>query len=63
MVLAGVGVDHNRLVEAAERYFLEEKPAWETEDGLVIPNKNLSVDESVAQYTGGIVLVGLSDTN
>lgn len=57
MVLAGVGVEHQRLVEAAKKYFLEEKPVWETEDGLILPTKGLAVDESVAQYTGGIVLV------
>lgn len=57
MVLAGVGVEHERLVEAAEKYFLDEKPIWETEDGLVVSNRNLNVDKSVAQYTGGIVLV------
>lgn len=57
MVLAGVGVEHQRLVEAAEKYFLEEKPVWEIEDDLVIPNKSFSIDESIAQYTGGIILV------
>lgn len=56
-MLAGVGVEHQRLVEAAEKYFVEEKPIWEIDDGLVLPTKNLAVDESVAQYTGGIVLV------
>lgn len=60
MVLAGVGVEHQRLVEAAEKYFLDEKPVWETEDDLIIPAKGLVVDESVAQYTGGITLVNRS---
>lgn len=57
MVLAGVGVEHQKLVEAAEKYFLEEKPIWKTENDLIIPDKDLAVDESIAQYTGGIVLV------
>lgn len=56
MVLAGVGVEHQKLVDVAEKYFLEEKPIWEVENGLIIPNKDLAVDDSVGQYTGGIVL-------
>lgn len=56
MVIAGVGVEHQKLVEAAKKYFLEDKPIWETEN-LFIPNKELSIDDSVAQYTGGMVQV------
>uniref|UniRef100_A0A8C3X5J3 Mitochondrial-processing peptidase subunit alpha n=1 Tax=Catagonus wagneri TaxID=51154 RepID=A0A8C3X5J3_9CETA len=48
MVLAGVGVEHERLVECARRHLLGSQPAW----GSDAPAQ---VDRSVAQYTGGIV--------
>lgn len=57
MVIAGVGIEHQRLVDAANKYFVEKKPIWETDRHLVSINKNLSVDDSVAQYTGGLVQV------
>lgn len=57
IVVAGVGVEHKRLVEAANKYFVEEKPIWELEKNLVVTGKHMSVDESIAQYTGGIVQV------
>ncbi|XP_048201886.1 LOW QUALITY PROTEIN: mitochondrial-processing peptidase subunit alpha [Perognathus longimembris pacificus] len=50
MVLAGVGVDHEHLVECARKYLLEAQPAWGTAEAV-------DVDRSVAQYTGGIVKV------
>ena len=51
MVLAGVGVEHDVLVRAAEDFF-EKKPAsW------VQPEKKRKPDESLAQYTGGLVTV------
>lgn len=59
MVIAGVGVEHQRLVEAAQKYFVDEKPIWETQQ-LVIPNRDLSIDDSIAQYTGGMVQVGFT---
>jgi len=50
MVVAGVGVDHHELVEAAQKHFVDSKPAWSQ------TNKSpKSVDNSVAQYTGGII--------
>jgi len=49
MVLAGVGIDHDQLVESAQKYFVDEKPIWHDEKGRV------HVDKSVAQYTGGLV--------
>lgn len=52
MVLAGVGVEHNQLVECARKYLLDVKPVWGTS-----PLEN--VDRSVAQYTGGIVKASL----
>uniref|UniRef100_A0A8C9P385 Mitochondrial-processing peptidase subunit alpha n=1 Tax=Spermophilus dauricus TaxID=99837 RepID=A0A8C9P385_SPEDA len=50
MVLAGVGVEHEHLVECAEKYLLRAQPAWGSAGAV-------EVDRSVAQYTGGIVKV------
>lgn len=50
MVLAGVGIEHEQLVECARKYLLDTKPVWGT-GGVA------NVDLSVAQYTGGIVKV------
>ena len=50
MVLAGVGVEHARLVECARKHLLGTCPPWGT--GAAV-----HVDRSVAQYTGGIVKV------
>ncbi|XP_072816545.1 mitochondrial-processing peptidase subunit alpha isoform X2 [Vicugna pacos] len=47
MVLAGVGVEHERLVECARKHLLGDRPAWGSEAAV-------QVDRSVAQYTGGI---------
>lgn len=54
MVVAGVGVDHDELVKHVEKYFTMDS-AWDLE-----PLKNTSintVDNSVAQYTGGEIKV------
>ncbi|KAF3851344.1 hypothetical protein F7725_013116 [Dissostichus mawsoni] len=48
MVLAGVGIEHEQLVECARKYLLDAKPVWGASAGA-------NVDLSVAQYTGGIV--------
>lgn len=48
MVLAGVGVGHEQLVDCARRYLLGAQPAWGAAEAV-------DVDRSVAQYTGGIV--------
>uniref|UniRef100_A0A8C9Y049 Mitochondrial-processing peptidase subunit alpha n=1 Tax=Sander lucioperca TaxID=283035 RepID=A0A8C9Y049_SANLU len=50
MVLAGVGIEHEQLVECARKYLLDAKPVWGT-------SAVANVDLSVAQYTGGIVKV------
>lgn len=50
MVLAGVGVEHEHLVECARKYLVGAEPAWGA-PGTV------DVDRSVAQYTGGIIKV------
>ncbi|XP_072908421.1 mitochondrial-processing peptidase subunit alpha [Hemitrygon akajei] len=50
LVLAGVGVDHDQLVECAKKYLQGVTPVW----GLEKPT---DVDRSVSQYTGGIIKV------
>lgn len=54
IVLAGVGVDHDKLVEQAEKYFVQEKPIWQTDSSLVKGSCVVEVDRSMAQYTGGL---------
>lgn len=51
-VLAGVGCDHNELVELAEKYFMDQKPIWETDES--IKSYQSQPDSSIAQYTGGL---------
>lgn len=54
MVVAGVGVDHDEFVRVVEKYFVEKKPTWEKES---VQNRGpASVDVSVAQYTGGLIV-------
>lgn len=54
MVLAGVGVDHDELVELAEKHFNQNKPIWQ-KDASLVGNLSLNqIDNSVAQYTGGM---------
>ncbi|XP_070614869.1 mitochondrial-processing peptidase subunit alpha [Erythrolamprus reginae] len=48
MVLAGVGIEHQQLVDCARKYFLGAVPAWGSAEAK-------DVDKSVAQYTGGIL--------
>lgn len=56
MVLAGVGMDHERMVELAKEHFVKNyKPIWLEQENLV--DKKMSVDNSLAQYTGGKALV------
>ncbi|XP_071442365.1 mitochondrial-processing peptidase subunit alpha [Hetaerina americana] len=55
MVVAGVGVEHETLVEFVQRYFVDNRPIWEEDKSLVLPVKNLEIDHSIAQYTGGLV--------
>ncbi|XP_071628810.1 mitochondrial-processing peptidase subunit alpha [Temnothorax longispinosus] len=56
MVVAGVGVEHDDLVHAVTKYFVDQKPIWEEQPDLILPNNANTVDMSVAQYTGGYVL-------
>jgi len=46
MVVAGVGVEHEVLVEAVQKYFVDTPPAWKLDS-------KVTSDRSVAQYTGG----------
>lgn len=57
MVVAGVGVDHDQLVEATQKYFVDRKPIWHTNSSLMQNTIVVGIDRSVAQYTGGIVKV------
>lgn len=57
MVVAGVGMDHSKLVDLCRRYFVAEKRAiWEESKELAGAVK--PIDKSVSQYTGGIITVG-----
>lgn len=55
MVVAGVGVEHQTLCNAVQKYFVEQKPIWETEHGLFKTSNIIGADDSIAQYTGGYV--------
>ncbi|XP_029049916.1 mitochondrial-processing peptidase subunit alpha [Osmia bicornis bicornis] len=55
MVVAGCGVEHEDLVSAVQKYFVDEKPIWEEEQGTSKSTLN-TVDASIAQYTGGYML-------
>lgn len=52
MVLAGVGIEHEQLVECARKYLVGVNPVWGSA-------KSKEIDRSVAQYTGGIIKVKL----
>ena len=47
MVIAGIGVDHDQLVESVQRHFVDSAPSWRTDTKVIS-------DQSVAQYTGGL---------
>ncbi|GAB1602777.1 mitochondrial-processing peptidase subunit alpha-like [Argonauta hians] len=55
MVLAGVGMKHEALVSVAEEYFLNVTPSWDKDASLIKPTHG--ADNSLAQYTGGLVKV------
>lgn len=52
MVVAGVNVDHQHLIDLTKSFFVERKPVWYKEG-----QELESPDRSIAQYTGGIVKV------
>ncbi|XP_012231557.1 mitochondrial-processing peptidase subunit alpha isoform X2 [Linepithema humile] len=53
MVVAGVGVEHDDLVQAVTKYFVDQKPIWEEQSDLILPDNENTVDRSIAQYIGG----------
>jgi processing peptidase subunit alpha len=53
MVLAGVGMKHDTLVEYANKYFQSSKPVWEKDPSLI--DSKRGIDCSLSQYTGGVV--------
>ncbi|KAK7576236.1 hypothetical protein V9T40_012522 [Parthenolecanium corni] len=55
MVVAGVGIDHDELVNTVQKYFVDEDPVWEEHPELIKTEKHFLPDDSVAQYTGGII--------
>ncbi|KAG8184572.1 hypothetical protein JTE90_007688 [Oedothorax gibbosus] len=55
MVVAGVGIEHDALVEACQKYFVEKPPIWELEK--LASDQDLPVDNSISQFTGGLVKV------
>ena len=57
MVLAGVGVEHQTLVDLAKKYFCTDKPIWQQEPSIIDPTKGK--DLSLSQYTGGIIQVSV----
>jgi len=57
MVVAGVGVDHDKLVESVSKYFVDTLPIWEQDKTLAVAGHPGGVDSSIAQYTGGLVQV------
>ena len=52
IVIAGVNVDHQHLVDLTNDHFVNKPPMWHREGGAME-----SPDRSIAQYTGGIVKV------
>ena len=54
IVIAGVNVDHQHLVDLTNDYFVNKSPMWHREGEAME-----SPDRSIAQYTGGIVKVNI----
>ena len=52
MVIAGVNVDHQHLIDLTNEYFFKKSPVWHREG-----ETTGSPDRSIAQYTGGIIKV------
>ena len=49
-------MDHDVLLKAAEEHFTTKTPIWSEESTVIDPRKTR--DNSISQYTGGIVKVG-----
>lgn len=57
IVLAGVGIEHERLLEAAQVPWNETLPIWQENPSLLGNETVKPVDISISQYTGGEVIV------
>lgn len=53
MVLAAVGVEHDKLVELAEKYFVDKQPIWLENPSLACEHPQ-KVERSKAIYVGGM---------
>lgn len=50
-------VEHEPFVEFVQKYFVDMKPTWHSEENVNSSPKKPLVDKSIAQYTGGLVQV------
>ncbi|XP_031556101.1 mitochondrial-processing peptidase subunit alpha-like [Actinia tenebrosa] len=57
MVVTGVNVDHEQLIDLTRQYFVNKKPTWMADEDVVIKPP----DKSIAQYTGGIIKEHLNE--
>lgn len=53
MVLAGVGVEHERLVELAQKYFVDKPPTWVKNPSLA-SEQPTKVERLSSKYIGGV---------
>lgn len=56
MVLAGVGVEHEKLVEFAQKYFVDQPATWVSNPGLSSEQPTI-IERPRSQYVGGIKTV------
>uniref|UniRef100_A0A6G1SML8 Mitochondrial-processing peptidase subunit alpha n=1 Tax=Aceria tosichella TaxID=561515 RepID=A0A6G1SML8_9ACAR len=62
MVLAGVGIDHEQLVDLAEKYFAQKQPIWLSNPDLPSQQPK-SIDRQKAVYTGGFNAIEMDLSN
>lgn len=62
MVLAGVGVEHDRLVELAQKYFVDQPAGWVSNPSLASESP-ATIVRSKSEYTGGLKAVSADLTN
>lgn len=53
MVLAGVGVEHEKLVELAQKYFVDQTATWVSNPDIA-SKEPITIERSKALYTGGM---------
>lgn len=56
MVIAGVGVEHERLVELAQKYFVDQPPIWLSNPSLA-SEEPATIERSKSLYTGGMLAI------